>query len=162
MLKRLPRRERAGQSITEADLMIDRVTLIGFLAALAAFLFVIELVRQRKLREDYSLLWLATAIALIALSLNRPLLDVLAEIIGVVTYPPAALFAVAIVFMLFILLQFSIALTRLSRENKESAQQMAILRWELHETRKLLVSRHADAERASGDQQQHETGSVER
>ena len=162
MLKRLPRRERAGQSITEADLMIDRVTLIGFLAALAAFLFVIELVRQRKLREDYSLLWLATAIALIALSLNRPLLDVLAEIIGVGTYPPAAPAAVAIVFMLFILLQFSIALTRLSRENKESAQQMAILRWELHETRKLLASRHADAERASGDQQQHETGSVER
>lgn len=142
--------------------MIDRVTLIGFVAALIAFIFIIELVRQRKLREDYSLLWLATAIALIVLSLNRPLLDVLASLIGVVTYPPAALFLVAIVFMLFILLQFSIALTRLSRENKESAQQMAILRWELSETRKLLASgRAADADGPRDDQDQHERGSIE-
>lgn len=142
--------------------MIDRVTLIGFVAALIAFIFIIELVRQRKLREDYSLLWLATAIALIVLSLNRPLLDVLASLIGVVTYPPAALFLVAIVFMLFILLQFSIALTRLSRENKESAQQMAILRWELSETRKLLASgRAADADGPRDDQDQHERRSIE-
>lgn len=142
--------------------MIDRVTLVGFIAALIAFVFIIELVRQRKLREDYSLLWLATAIALIMLSLNRPLLDVLAGLIGVVTYPPAALFLVAIVFMLFILLQFSIALTRLSRENKESAQQMAILRWELHETRRQLALRGStDADSARQDQDQHERGAID-
>src|SRR5207344_3078192 len=98
--------------------MIDRVTLFGLAASIAGLIFVLELVRQRKLREDYSLLWLATAVVLILLSLSRPLLDSLAGLLGIVTYPPAALFLVAISFMLVILLHFSTVLTRLARENK--------------------------------------------
>src|ERR1700754_2252993 len=99
--------------------MPDRATLFGLAASVAGLVFVLELVRQRKLREDYSLLWLATALVLIALSVSRPLLDSLAALLGIVTYPPAALFLVAIIFMLTILLHFSTVLTRLARENKE-------------------------------------------
>ena len=124
--------------------MIDRVTLLGLIASIAGLLFVLELVRQRKLREDYSLLWLATAVILIGLTVMRPLLDSLAALLGVVTYPPAALFLVAIIFMLMILLHYATVLTRLARENKEAAQQMAILRWELSETQRVLreTARH--------------------
>lgn len=120
--------------------MPDRITLFGLLVALAALLFVLELVRRRKLREDYSLLWLATALTLIALGVSRPLLDQFANLLGVVTYPPAALFTVAILFLLAILLHYSVVLTRLTRENKEIAQQMAILRWELEQTRQQLTA----------------------
>ena len=59
--------------------MLDRATLFGLAASVAGLIFVLELVRQRKLREDYSLLWLATTIILIVLSVSRPLLDVLAR-----------------------------------------------------------------------------------
>ena len=118
--------------------MIDRVMVFGIIASLAAILFILELVRRRKLREDYSLLWLATGIVLLLLSLSRPALDTIANALGVITYPPAALFAVAILFVLFILLQFSIALTKLSRENKQIAQQMAILSYELADARQKL------------------------
>ena len=125
---------------------MDRATIFGLAASIAGLLFVLELVRQRKLREDYSLLWLATTLVLIFLSLSRPLLDSFAALLGVVTYPPAALFVVAIVFMLLILLHFSTVLTRLARENKEIAQQMAILRWQLAEaTRKTNSSTLSDA-----------------
>ncbi len=119
--------------------MPDRITIIGLVASIGALLFVLELVRRRKLREDYSLLWLATAVVLLLLSASRPLLDRLAELLGVVTYPPAALFFVAIMFVLFILLHFSTVVSRLTRENKEVAQQVAILRWELAESRKQLT-----------------------
>ncbi len=129
---------------------MDRVTLFGLIVSVAGLIFVLELVRQRKLREDYSLLWLATAISLIGLTLMRPLLDTLARLLGVVTYPPAALFLVAIGFMLLILLHFSTVLTRLARENKEAAQQIAILRWELTETRRALNIQDA------GDDQRHQ------
>jgi hypothetical protein len=118
--------------------MIDRVTLIGLIASIGGLIFVLELVRQRKLHENFSLLWLATALALIVLTVLRPLLDSLAALLGVTTYPPAALFLVAIIFMLFILLHYATVLTRLARENKEVAQQMAILRWELSETQRAL------------------------
>lgn len=135
--------------------MIDRATLFGLAASVAGLIFVLELVRQRKLREDYSLLWLATTIILIVLSVSRPLLNSFAVLLGVVTYPPAALFLVAIIFMLFILLHFSTVLTRLARENKEIAQQMAILRWELNEAR-----RAASDQVAGDDQDDHQDKDV--
>lgn len=118
---------------------MDRVTIVGLAVSVAALILVLELVRRRKLREDYSLLWLATALTLILLSASRPMLDQLATLLGVVTYPPAALFLVAIIFLLAILLHFSTVISRLTRENKEVAQQLAILRWELGETRKALA-----------------------
>ncbi|MBL8134973.1 MAG: DUF2304 domain-containing protein [Anaerolineae bacterium] len=116
--------------------MIDRVTVFGLIASVFGLVFVLELVRRRKLREDYSLLWLATAASLIALTLSRPLLDQIAAFLGIVTYPPAALFLVAIMFMLVILLHYATVLTRLARENKQMAQKMAILQWELEQTRR--------------------------
>jgi len=115
--------------------MIDRAMIFGLAAAIGTLLFVLELVRQRRLKEEYSLLWLATAVVLIILSVSRPLLDVLANLVGIF-YPPSALFLVAMVFVLFIMLHFSIVLTRLTQENKETAQQLALLRWQLEQAQK--------------------------
>jgi hypothetical protein len=117
--------------------MLDRAMIFGLIASIGALIFVLELVRRRKLREEYSLLWLATAVVLIILSVSRPLLDVLANLVGIY-YPPSALFLVAVVFVLFMLLHFSTVLTRLTQENKENAQQLALLRWQLEQTQKSL------------------------
>jgi hypothetical protein len=110
---------------------MDRMILISLIAALAGLALVIELVRRRKLREDYSLLWLATAAAILLLTLSRPVYDQIALWIGVVTYPPALLFAVAILFVLIILLHYATVLTKLSGENKRLAQEVALLRQEM-------------------------------
>lgn len=127
--------------------MLDRAMIFGLGASILALVFVLELVRRRKLREDYSLLWLATALVLIVLSVSRPLLDTLAGLVGIF-YPPSALFLVAMIFVLFILLHYSTVLTKLTRENKEMAQQMAILRYEIEQTRAQLTA----GERRGGDQ----------
>jgi hypothetical protein len=134
---------------------MDRAMLLGLAASVGALIFILELVRRQKLREDYSLLWLATASVLLILSLSRPLLDQLAALIGVVTYPPAALFAVAIFFVLAILLHFSTVLTRLTRENKRIAQELAILQRELEQAR-----RSGGIGLAGDDQDQHEGDTV--
>ena len=120
--------------------MLDRAMIFGLIAGVGALLFVLELVRRRKLKEEYSLLWLATAIVLIVLSVSRPLLDTLANLVGIF-YPPSALFLVAMIFVLFILLHFSTVLTRLTQENKENAQQLALLKWQLEQTQKALAAR---------------------
>lgn len=128
--------------------MLDRTMLVGVVGSILALLFVLELVRERRLREEYSLLWLATAGVLLILSLSRPLLDVLASAIGIF-YPPSALFVVAVVFVLAILMHFSMVITRLTQENKEIAQQIALLRYELSRQE----SAHQKAEdRQHGDQ----------
>lgn len=131
--------------------MIDRTMILGLVASIAALLFILELVRRRRLREEYSLLWLATALVLLVLSISRPLLDVLAGAIGIF-YPPSALFAVAVLFVLMILLHFSTVITRLTQENKEIAQQVALLRYELAQTRRALEHREGSDEEDYGQQ----------
>ena len=109
--------------------MPDRTMIVGAAGSVGALLLVLELVRRRRLREEYALLWLATGVALLLLSLSRPLLDELASLTGIY-YPPSALFLVALLFVLAILMHFSIVITRLTQENRELARQIALLRHE--------------------------------
>lgn len=107
----------------------ERVVIFGFLMALALLLFVLELVRRRRLREELALLWLATALVVMVLSLSPVALDRLASLLGIAT-PTSALFLVAILFMLFMLLHVCTLLSRITQENKSLAQRLAILQRE--------------------------------
>jgi hypothetical protein len=131
--------------------MVDRAMIFGLVAGIGTFIFVLELVRRRRLKEEYSLLWLATAAALIILSLSRPVLDTLASTVGII-YPPSALFLVAVIFVLFILLHFSVVLTRLTQENKENAQQLALLRWQIEQMQKTLATGQVHPNERQNDQ----------
>ena len=114
-----------------------RVEIIALLGSFSLLGLIIELVRRRKLGEAYSLLWLLTGITLVLLSLWRELLDVLARLVGIF-YPPAALFVVGFGFVLLILLQFSVMVSRLSDENRSLSQRLAILDWRLDQLEKAL------------------------
>jgi hypothetical protein len=125
--------------------MTNRLTLIMIAAPALMLLIVIEMVRRRRLREDYSLLWLLTFIALLFLALLRnSLLERLAIMLGIF-YPPTALFVVSFGFMLLILLQFSTVITNLAHENKRAAQNIALLSLRVHELEEKL------AEQSRGD-----------
>jgi hypothetical protein len=101
-------------------------------------LIVLEMVRRRKLREDYSLLWLATFALLVILSTFRTtLLDSVAEILGIF-YPPTALFVIGFGLMLLILLQFSMVITQLSRQTSQAAQHIALLNLRIRELEQTL------------------------
>lgn len=113
---------------------MERSVIFTIGASVAALAFVIELVRRRRLREEYSLLWLATAFIMLILSTWRDLLHGLAAMVGIV-YPPNLLFLMASLLTLLILLYFSTVITRLTQENKEIAQQMALLQHEVDQLR---------------------------
>ena len=70
------------------------VTIAAAIASFALLLVVFELIRSRRLRERYALLWLLTGVVLFALSLWRDGLNTIAGWFGVETYPPAMLGAV--------------------------------------------------------------------
>jgi hypothetical protein len=90
-------------------------------------LIVLELIRSRRLRERYALLWLLTGVVLLALSLWRGGLNSIARWVGVETYPPAILFAVAALFILAVLLHYSTVISKLSDQNSILAQRLALL-----------------------------------
>jgi hypothetical protein len=103
-----------------------RVSVVAALVSLVLLLVVLELIRSRRLRERYALLWLLTAVVLLVLSLWRGGLDTIAGFAGI-SYAPSALFAVAGVFVVVVLLHYSTVISRLSDENAILAQRLALL-----------------------------------
>ena len=104
-----------------------RVSIVGVIACLLLILVVLELVRGRRLKERYALLWLATGVVLLVLSAWRGALNTIAGWFGVTGYPPAVLFAVATLFILLVLLHYSTVISKLTDENVELAQRVSLL-----------------------------------
>jgi hypothetical protein len=103
-----------------------RIQIVAIVAAGGLILVLLELVRRRSLLERYALLWLFSALVLLALAVWRDLLEVVASALGV-AYPPNALFLIAFGFVLVLLLHFSLAVSRLSDQTKVLAQRLALL-----------------------------------
>ena len=110
------------------------VSIVAALASVGLLLVVLDLIRRRKLRERYALLWLATGVVLLVLSLWRSGLNTIADWFGVTGYPPAVLFAVAVLFILLVLLDYSTVISRLSDQNTMLAQQIGLLEQRLRES----------------------------
>lgn len=113
---------------------MDRVQWVSILGSAGLLAVVFELVRSRRLQEEYSLLWLFTGAVLLLLSCWRGLLDRMASVFGIY-YPPSALFLVGLGFLLMILLHFSVIISSLSERSKKLAQEIALLREELRALR---------------------------
>jgi hypothetical protein len=99
---------------------------------LGLLLIVFELVRRKRLSERYAILWLVAATTLFVLAAWKGLLTSLSNDVGI-SYPPSALFAVAIGLIAIILLHFSLAVSRLSDQNKILAQRLALLQQRVDE-----------------------------
>jgi hypothetical protein len=106
---------------------MNRVTVISIGASAALLLYILEMVRRRKLREEYSILWLFGSALILILSLKQSWLVSLAHAVGIV-YPPSFLFLVGILFILLILIHFSIAISKLHQTNKKMAQEIALMK----------------------------------
>ena len=112
-----------------------KVTIIASLASGVMLGIVFELIRRKRLRERYALIWVLTGIVLLVLALWRHGLNTLASWVGIKTYPPSILIAAILLFVLALLLQFSIVLSRLSDQNTTLAQKLALLETEMLERR---------------------------
>ena len=122
--------------------MDDRIQLVAVIAAGLLLLVVLELVRRRRLMERYALLWLLSAIVLLALAAWRGGLEVISKTLGI-AYPPNALFVVGFAFILLLLLHFSQAVSALSDQTKVLAQREALLEERL---KRLEARSEGDAE----------------
>ena len=108
------------------------ISIAATVASVLLLLVVLELIRSRRLREQYALLWLVTGVVLLVLSAWRQGLNTIARVVGVRTYPPAVLFAVAGLFFLLVLLHYSTVISRLADQNMTLAQRVALLEERLH------------------------------
>src|SRR5438445_8694438 len=109
-------------------------------ASLFFLVFVIELVRRRKIGERLSLLWIMIAVGMvIAATVVFPLMFEIAPLIGVV-YPASALFLLAFLGIVCLSLYFTVLLSQLGQQSRVLAQRVALLEDELHEVKELQSS----------------------
>ena len=110
-----------------------KVSILATVVSVVLLLVVFELIRSRRLRERYALLWLATGIVLVVLSAWRGGLNTIAGWFGVRGYPPAVLFAVGLLFVIIVLLHYSTVISRLADQNTILAQRLALLEAKFHD-----------------------------
>jgi hypothetical protein len=108
------------------------VSIAAAIASLVLLIAVLELVRRRRLREKYALLWILTAIVLLVLSVWRGAVTSIATALGV-SYGPTVLFAVGALFVLVVLLHYSTVISALTDRTVVLAQKVASLEQRIDE-----------------------------
>jgi hypothetical protein len=94
--------------------------------SLAIFVVIISLVKNRKLREEYSWLWLLTGFVIFVLAVWYDLLVKLTSLIGAVA-ATTTLFIFSIIFLVFTALHFAIKVSQLNDQVKNLAQKISLL-----------------------------------
>jgi len=113
--------------------MTIKQQIFSILISVIVFILTIDLVRKKRLREEYSLLWLATSSAMIILILRYDWLLALTSLIGAVL-PTTTLFLGSILFLILLSVQFSIKISKLSDQVKDLVQENALLRYEFEKS----------------------------
>jgi len=108
--------------------------LLAITASLMIVVFVIEAIRRSSLNVRYAILWLGAGGALLLFSAYRPLLDWSARLLGI-GYPPSLLFGLAFVFVLLIMLHYSLVISSHRDSIRRLAQAVALLEQALEEER---------------------------
>jgi hypothetical protein len=101
-----------------------RVIAVG--GSIMVLLVVIELVRRRKLKEEYSVLWILTGVVLLVLSIWYGLLLKITTLIGAVL-PTSTLFFCGLIFVMLMLLHFSVRVSHLERRMTSLVQEIGLL-----------------------------------
>lgn len=99
--------------------------IIAVLMALGLLFFIIEVVRRRKLREEYAWLWIMVGAIVLLLSLWENLLNALSRLIGI-QLPANTVFYFGLMFMIFINLHFSVKISLLTNQVKRLTQELAL------------------------------------
>ncbi|MFO7766097.1 MAG: DUF2304 family protein [Pelovirga sp.] len=105
--------------------VFDRIQFFSILFSLFIFFFIFSLVKNRRVKEEYSILWFTMSFFLLYLSLDRYAIDRLGSLFGI-AYPPSILTLMTTGFTFLLLIHITVVVTRLSDQNKELIQEMGL------------------------------------
>ncbi len=107
----------------------SRIQYFAIFGSIFIIILIIELIRKKKLKEEYSLLWLFLGMVFFVISIWRNGLEVISNFIGI-SYAPAALFLILLLILFMIMIHFSIIISKLSDMIKTLTQELGILKIE--------------------------------
>ena len=113
---------------------LSRTQIITALGAVALAALVLDLVRRRRLSEEYSLLWLSSTTVIAVLGFSTPVLTWMTRALGIVA-EASTVFAAGLAFLTAMLLHVSVRMSRLGFENHTLTRELALLRFEIERLR---------------------------
>jgi len=116
--------------------MLVKVQIIIGALSIILLLITFELIRKKRLREEYAILWLFTGIVVLVFSIWPEffLSQFFAKITGI--FYLSAVVLIAFSFLLLIVLHFSVVISKLTSQQKDLAQRYALLELELNELKR--------------------------
>jgi hypothetical protein len=105
--------------------VFDRIQLFSIIFSLVVFAAIFWLVKRRKVKEEYSILWFATALVFLYMSLDRYAVDRLGNLFGI-AYKPTILLLIISGFITLVLVHITVVITRLTDQNKELIQELGL------------------------------------
>ena len=113
--------------------------LLNYTTGLSVLLMLLVLlsVRRAHIRVEYSVSWLAAAVALLAMSRSPALLAAIAGELGI-TYPPLVLVLILGCVFVVIFFRFSVIISKLKDDNVALAQKVAMLEYQMESIRRSV------------------------
>ncbi len=105
---------------------------LAILLSVGLIILIFELVRRRKLREEYSWLWMLTGAVVFVLAIWHNLLLSISRLLGI-ALPSSTIFLFGGFFLILINLYFSVKISTLVSQVKELTQKQAILESHINE-----------------------------
>ena len=106
--------------------MTPRQQAFALVGSIGLLVFIIEMVRRRRLREEYSWLWIIVGVAILILTAWFGLLEWLTRLIGAVV-PVSTFFVFGILFLVVVNIYSTIKISTLTTQVKNLAQRLAIV-----------------------------------
>lgn len=106
-----------------------KIQIISIIGSLLFMLVIFRLIVKGKLREEYSIIWIACTILLLIFAIWRNGLDLIAKLLGIY-YAPALIFLGAIFAIIIFLVHLSVVNSKLQKQIKDLAQEFALLKSE--------------------------------
>src|SRR5262249_55869087 len=113
---------------------LSRTQIITALAAVGLALYVLDLVRRRRLSEEYSFLWVVASVVIAILGFSAPPLMAIRRALGIL-YEGSTVFFFGLAFATAMLLHVSVKLSRLGQENHALTRELALVRYDLEQMR---------------------------
>ena len=104
--------------------------IFALIVSALVFVIVIDMVRKRRLREEYSVLWLLTSVLMFVLVFRYEWLVSLTDLIGA-GLPTTTLFLFSIIFLMLLSVQFCIKISQLTDQVKNLSQENALMKREI-------------------------------
>lgn len=110
----------------------NRIQYIAIAGSIVLLLVIFGLIRSKRLKEEYSLLWLLFGFIFLLISIFRDALEWFAQLVGI-AYAPAALLLILLMAVYLILIHNSIIVSGISEKNKLMSQEIALLKKEIED-----------------------------